>query len=156
MALNKNRKYTARRAKRICQELMKGKTLTKISEEEDMPSLPSIYSWLNPYHPQHHPEFLEAYKIAREVQAEVFADEIIDISDIIDADDPNAIDDQVRIARAKLRTDNRKWMASKIYPKKYSDKVQLTGANEEPLIPKEVKLVVNFVKTEGDETGNQC
>lgn len=150
MALNKNRKYTERRAKHICQELMKGKTLTKISEEEDMPSLVAIYSWLNPYHPQYHPEFVESYKLARKVQAEVLADEIKDISD------NDANDSQIKLGRDRLRTENRKWMASKMAPRKFGDKVELTGADGESLIPKEVKICVNFVspQKESDESGN--
>lgn len=132
---------------------MKGRTLTKISEEdEDIPSLVAIYSWLNPNHPQYHPEFVEAYKLAREVQAEVLADEIKDISD------DNTADNQVKLGRDKLRTDNRKWMAAHMAPKKFSDRVQLTGKDDEPLIPKEVKIVVNFVGSQKEDnepgTGN--
>lgn len=147
---NYQRHYTAKRAKHICQELMKGRTLTRISEEdEDIPTLVAIYSWMNPNHPQYHPEFVEAYNLARKIQAEVLADEIKDISD----NDTN--DNQVKLGRDKLRIDNRKWMAAKMSPKKFGDKVELTGADGDPLIPKEVKIVINLVpcKKENDEPG---
>nr|WP_206734938.1 MULTISPECIES: hypothetical protein [unclassified Bosea (in: a-proteobacteria)] len=37
------------------------------------------------------------------------------------------------IQRSKLRLDARKWMASKLQPKKYGDKVALTGGSGGPI-----------------------
>jgi len=42
-------------------------------------------------------------------------------------------------------------LASKLN-RKFSDKMQVTGANDEPLIPKEVQIVVNFGKKTDDST----
>jgi hypothetical protein len=63
--------------------------------------------------------FRERYARARECQAEVFADSITLIAD--GEGDPN--DKRVRI-------DARKWIASKLLPKKYGDRV-LHDATEE-------------------------
>ena len=65
--------------------------------------------------------FREQYAMAREVQAETMADEIVSI------DDGNGmgIEEKVALsARDRLRVDSRKWVASKLLPKKYGDKVQ--------------------------------
>jgi len=59
--------------------------------------------------------FANQYARAREAQTEALAEQIIPI-----ADDATEEDAQV----ARLRVDVRKWIASKILPKKYGDKVQ--------------------------------
>ena len=70
-----------------------------------------MYRWLNK-----HAEFRELYTQAREIQADVHADELVAIAD--DATPENA---QV----ARLRVDSRKWVASKLRPKTWGDKQQV-------------------------------
>ena len=65
--------YSVDVADTICQEIMTGKSLREICAREDMPGASTVYSWL-----REHPEFQEAYVQAREVQADVLADEIIE------------------------------------------------------------------------------
>jgi len=101
--------YSVDVADTICQEIMTGKSLRTICAQEDMPGASTVYSWL-----REHPEFQEAYVQAREVQADVLADEIIEIADT----EPDA---QV----ARNRIDARKWLASKLRPKKYGDHLKL-------------------------------
>ena len=66
-------------------------------------------------------DFRVQYARARDEQIEAWADQLIDISDDPDLD-PN------QVAQAKLRTDNRKWLMSKLKPGVYGDKVQHTDA----------------------------
>lgn len=75
------------------------------------------------------------------MQAEAFADEIIAIADGDAATDPAIA--AAMTARDKLRVDARKWIASKLAPKKYGEKVtqEHTGAGGEPL-----ELTVKFVR----------
>jgi len=93
----------------ICQEIMAGKSLREICAREDMPGASTVYAWL-----REHPEFQEGYALAREVQADVLADEVIEIADT--EPDPN---------RARVMIDARKWLASKLRPKKYGDHLKL-------------------------------
>ena len=101
--------YSVDVADTICQEIMTGKSLRTICAQEDMPGASTVYSWL-----REHPEFQEAYARAREIQADVLADEIVEIADT----EPDA---QV----ARNRIDARKWLASKLRPKKYGDHLKL-------------------------------
>ena len=62
-------------------------------------------------------------------QAHILAEEIISISDNSTHDtvydqDGNAKCNNEWIARSRLRVDSRKWIASKMLPKLYGDKVQ--------------------------------
>lgn len=96
-------------AEEICQELMAGKSLRQICAVEGMPGTATVYKWLGQYD-----AFRDSYARAREVQADVLADEIIEIADT--EPDPN---------RARVMIDARKWLASKLRPKKYGDRVAL-------------------------------
>jgi hypothetical protein len=93
--------------------------------------------WLNK-----HAEFRDQYARAREMQAEHFADEILEIAD----DGSNdwierenaagrvvAAIDHEHIQRSRLRVDARRWLMGKMAPKKYGDKVEVTGKDGGPL-----------------------
>ncbi len=81
------------------------------------------------------PEFSEQYARAREAQADKLAEEALQIADdgrsdtYVDADGNVKTDTEV-IQRSKLRVDTRKWLASKMAPKKYGDKVAIGGADD--------------------------
>ena len=67
------------------------------------------------------------YARACEDRTEMLADEILEISDEQNADtyqddEGNTITDGSAIQRSKLKVDTRKWLMSKMNPKKYSDK----------------------------------
>lgn len=84
------------------------------------------------------PERIEQYARAREAQADKHAEDILAISDdglndtYIDAEGNMRTDHDV-IARSRLRVDSRKWLASKMAPKKYGDKVVHAGDQNEPI-----------------------
>ena len=111
--------YSDEIAARICVMLSDGRTITSICSDSDMPSLDTVYSWL-----QRFPSFSEAYARAREAQQDTFAGQIIDIAD--NDDDPQ---------RARNRIDARKWHAAKTAPRKYGDRVmqEITGADGGPI-----------------------
>jgi hypothetical protein len=67
------------------------------------------------------PDYLDKYARAMEKRADFIFSEIIDIAD---NNDPNA-----DVQRDKLRVDARKWVVSKMLPKKYGDKIQLGDDN---------------------------
>lgn len=147
--------YTDGIAAHICRELMLGKTLTKICEDSRVPSMPTVFNWLNPKHGNFRPDFLEVYRTAREIQAEVLADQMMDIADDTSGDviikfDPKTKKREIltnhdNINRSRLKIETRKWEAAHMQPKKFSDRVQFTGKDDEPLMPQTVKLVVNFI-----------
>lgn len=131
----------------ICVRLAEGESLRSICRDDDMPSLATIFVWLGK-----HPEFVDQYARAREEQAETLASEIIDIADeectmVKSSKHPSAakdgedelevVFDSTAVARNRLRVDARKWVAAKLKPKVYGDKIQQehSGPNGEALIP---------------------
>lgn len=121
--------YSDSIADEICERLSNGESLRNICREEGKPSQSMIFRWLTK-----NEGFREQYAHAREAQAELLAAEILEIADdgkndtYVD-EDGNRRTDQDVIARSRLRVDARKWIASKLKPKVYGDKVQteLTG-----------------------------
>ena len=97
-----------------------------------------------------HPDFSEQYARAREAQADKLAEEILAIADdgrsdtYLDGEGNEKTDSEV-IQRSKLRVEARKWLASKMAPKKYGDKIQAehTGADGGAI---QVASTVTFVR----------
>jgi hypothetical protein len=107
-----------------------------------MPSYRTVMEWLDRY-----PDFARKYARARDIQIDLKAEEIVEIADdssrdwITDADG-NRLVDHDHISRDRLRVDARKWIAGKLKPKKYGDKLLHTGADGEGLIA--VKLSLDY------------
>lgn len=123
--------YNPELAAQICEHIAQGKSLRTIAEMEGMPHQATIMAWLD----GSRPEFSEQYARAREAQADKLAEEILAIADDGRSDTYLDADGNVKtytevIQRSKLRVDTRKWLASKMAPKKYGDKVAIGGADD--------------------------
>ncbi|GAA0494796.1 hypothetical protein [Tatumella punctata] len=116
--------YLPEVAEDICNLLMLGESLRSICKRPGMPAIRTVMNWL-----QRHEDFMQQYARAREIQAELLAEEIIEIADdssgdvIVDEDGREQTNHE-RVARSRLRVDARKWYASKLAPKRYGDKIQ--------------------------------
>lgn len=100
----------------ICVRIAEGESLRKICKDEKMPSLVTVWKWLN-----NSEELTKQYARAREEQAELFVDEIQEISDAKIPLGPDGKIDNGAVNQARLRIDARKWVASKLKPKKFGD-----------------------------------
>lgn len=128
MSVGRPTDYNEQVADIICERLADGESLRAICQDEDMPSKATVFRWLGK-----HKEFQDQYARAREEQAESFADEMVAISDeketkvvIASEDEQVVVFDSTAVARNRLRIDARKWVASKLKPKKYGDRVDST------------------------------
>ena len=82
------------------------------------------------------------YARAREYLIERMAQEIMDISD---QDVGLAVDgkkDWAAVQKHKLQVDTRKWLLSKLAPKKYGDKLEVSGDPANPLVQRIERVVV--------------
>ena len=100
---------------RICELLAAGQSMAQICRSEAMPAQSTVYRWI-----AESAEFSERYAHAREMQADMLADEIIEIADSCE---PEA----AAVAKAKARIDARKWLAARLAPKKYGDRVDVSA-----------------------------
>lgn len=120
-------KFSQEIADKICLQLSTScKGLAKICEDNSMPTVRTVYNWLrNP----EYVDFLHLYTRAREEQAHFMAEEIIDIADDVSKDnlttEVGEIENREWVNRSKIRIEARKWLASKLLPKKYGDKLDV-------------------------------
>lgn len=113
----------------ICERISDGESLRTVCSDQDMPNKASVFRWLSGSK-----QLSDQYARAREEQADAIFDEILDIADDArndwmarDGDDENggyALNGE-HVQRSRLRIDSRKWMASKLRPKVYGDKLDV-------------------------------
>lgn len=128
--------YNTDTADAICARLVEGESLRSICRDEAMPCTVTVFKWL-----REHPEFASQYARAREEQAETLAAEIVEIADetevraTTDGEEVRLALDPTAVARNRLRVDARKWVASKLKPKVYGDKVsaEISGPDGGPV-----------------------
>lgn len=127
---------------KICSKIAEGMSLRKICSENGMPTVGTVCLWLAKDR-----EFSEQYARAREAQAETMADEILDIADKIPPMNPTTgAYDSGAVNHQRLRIDSRKWVASKLKPKKYGDRLDLSSADG-TMTPKTVALDASKLST---------
>lgn len=116
----------------ICERIADGESVRDICSEEDMPNKGSFFRWL-----AKDKTLSDQYARAKEEQADVIFDEILSIADDARNDwmerrgeeDAGWQTNGENIQRSRLRIDARKWMAGKLRPKKYGEKLDLTHGN---------------------------
>lgn len=93
--------------------------------------------WLN-----NDPALAEEYARAREDLIELIAQEIIDLSDADVGLTPDGKKDWAAIQKHKLQVDTRKWLLSKLAPKKFGEKLELSGDQNSPLLIQKIERLV--------------
>jgi len=121
----------------ICLLIESGESLRAVLRQPDMPSSRTFYKWLDKSDTK-----VKQYARACEKRAEAIFEDILQIAD--DQENDVYKDEEGRefvnhnvINRARLRVDSRKWILSKLNPKKYSDKIQVDQSEfvTQPLFP---------------------
>lgn len=122
--------YSDELADLICQRIIDKRSLRAACQDDDIPGETAIYSWLAKY-----PDFANKYARAKAIVAEAMAEEILAISDdgsndyLVDVDGNQKIN-QEHVQRSRLRVDTRKWLLSKLLPKKYGDRLEVDNKGE--------------------------
>jgi len=127
--MSRPKQYTPELGDLVCSHISQGKSLAKIcSEHKTLPSPRTIYRWL-----REEDEFRQMYEVAKTDQAHFMAESIIDIADDGTNDwiEQSGNYDAIRayklngesVQRSRLRVDARKWIAARLLPKKYGDRL---------------------------------
>lgn len=102
--------YTPETAEYICEQLASGRGMLDITSDPGMPHASTVYRWL-----EARPDFATAYVRARERQADVMDERILEIADRCTAE--TAAADRVRLLAYQ-------WRAARLMPKLYGDRVK--------------------------------
>ena len=101
--------YSPELAEKILDRISEGESLRRICADDGMPDRRPVLRWL-----EADQELATKCARARELQADSIFDELREI-----AEDGNPED----VQRAKLRVSTLQWMAAKLAPKRYGDKL---------------------------------
>lgn len=123
-------------AAEVCGYLALGESLRKVCRRKGMPAPSTVFLWL-----RDHQEFSEQYTRAKEEAADMFVEDILEIADNSKKDKlPVYKVDEITgektlvgytesknsVRRAQVQIDSRKWLAMKLKPKKYGEKLDMT------------------------------
>jgi len=146
--------YTFEMSEQICTLLSGGMSLQDICKMDGMPTYTTVLVWLWRDTPENK-DFTRRYNEARQKQAEFMADDIIRISDdgggdwLIREDKdgkPVKVFCAEHVTRSRLRVDARKWVAARLYPKKYGDytRQEVSGPDGQPIQTTNVATQILF------------
>lgn len=118
---------------KICEEIEKGRSLRSILKEDDnMPSSSTFFIWLKE-------DTLKSkrYELATDLRTDILFDEIIEIAyNIEEGTTTKETERGIEITTGdmlghrRLKIDALKWSLSKLNPKKYGDKLDMTSGGE--------------------------
>lgn len=122
--------FTKELADKVCERIAEGKSMRTVCAPEDMPSISTVFKWL-----RENPEFAQQYARATEERTEAMSEDILDIADdgsndlmtIQKGNMSYEVENKEVTNRSRLRVDTRKWLMSKMKPKKYGDRVDVTS-----------------------------
>lgn len=119
--------HTKELADEICRRVAEGESLREVCRTPGYPADSTVRLW----YIQNREGFAEQYALAKQAQAERWADELLEIADDgtndwIERKDGKALNAE-HINRSRLRVDTRKWLLAKVLPKVYGDKLELSG-----------------------------
>jgi hypothetical protein len=114
----------------ICDEIAEGRSLRKVLLDEGMPDRTTFFKWIDD-----NKERINQYTRACEARADLIFDETFEIADntiegtVIETDDSGRTKEKKgdMLGHRKLQIDTRRWALSKMQPKKYGDKLDLSS-----------------------------
>lgn len=120
----------------ILTQISNGKSVRSILDNADRLKLPSCVTfteWLSD-----DSKLAKQYAHACEMRADYLFEQMLEIADdksqdtvmVVKNDMPVEVENREYINRSRLRVDTRKWFLSKLQPKKYGDKLDLTTDGE--------------------------
>lgn len=129
--------YNSRVAREICEGIAVGLSLQETLNRIGFlaPTTVTVYRWLEIY-----PDFREKYERARQLQADIFADQMIDLGRAV-LDDPKAA------AAHRVAVDILKWQAEMRNRGKYGKTVDESGKNK-PLDPAKLRAEIKRLEQE--------
>lgn len=125
VAIGRPTKYNKKLDDEICSRLASGESLNAICRDDHIPHRVNVMRWLLATDKPLYDDFRTNYALAREIQYQNMADDILDIADDGTNDWMGNNDEEnggyrvngEALGRSRLRVDTRKWFMSKVLPK---------------------------------------
>ncbi len=147
-------KYTQALSDKLCSELSQGKSLRTICKSTLFPSTVTVFKWMRT-----NEEFLNQYTRAKEESADALTDEMLDIADNANNDYMEELgkDGQSKgyqlngdhVRRSNLRIETRKWLASKLKPKRYGNNISVAVKESKEFSKENLDELESYLKEHG-------
>lgn len=136
MKMGRPSKCTPELTLAICKRIAEGESVRSIALDNEMPDASTIHRWVI----NDEQDFRKQYEEAKTIGLEVRAEEIENIAETMKD-----------IQRAKLVVDTKKWNMSKVAPKRFGDKLDMTSGGDkvQPLLVK----IIGKDEDNGDTNG---
>lgn len=132
-------KYSPKLAAAVCERIAAGESLRAVCAEPGMPSFQAFLRWTA----DNRDGLRALYSIALDMRAQYFADEIVELADRVEIGTrtkvrTDGVVEQITgdmVERSRLRVDARKWVASRLAPKRYGDRLsqEISGPDGGPI-----------------------
>lgn len=136
MARGKSKDEIQTIAQEVFKQMREGKSAFQACKFAGIPQS-TFNSWLNS-----DPELVAEYARAREDLHEHIAAEIVAIADQPVGSTESGATDTGAVQKQRLQVDTRKWLLSKLAPKKWGDKLELSGDQQNPLAIQTIERVI--------------
>lgn len=147
-------KYTKELADEVCSQLSEGKSMRTVCKDTKLPSSRTLFRWLRT-----NEEFCQQYTRAKEESADALTDEMLDIADNATNDYMEEIgkDGQSKgyqlngdhVRRSTLRIETRKWLASKLKPKRYGNNISVAVKESKEFSKENLDELESYLKENG-------
>ncbi len=150
--------FTPELGTKICDRIALGESTRNILKDTDMPSSSTFYKWLLDKDKK---DFSEQYETSCNIRAELMFEELNEIADDSSNDymkkvgidgEIQEVPNKEHVQRSRLRVDTRKWYLSKVLPKKFGEKIDMTTNGKDLPIPLLNGLYNNNSNTQGSES----
>lgn len=146
-----NKKQTA--FETIIERIANGESLREIvlnSPREEIPSFPTFFQWIS-----QNKELSKQYACACEIRSEILFDEMLYISDnteegeVLTEKENGTVEKKTgdMTQHRKLKIDTRKWILSKMNPKRFGDKLDITSKDESISTPVNQAEILESIKS---------
>jgi hypothetical protein len=142
--------YNQKIADRICGMLAEGEQLDVICSDPGMPPASTVRRWAC----EGREPFSSSYARARSIGYERLVSELLSITDA-DCTGPDGRADNALVQKQRLQVDTRRWLLSKLLPRQFGDRVEITGQDgSQPIVRIELVPVDPRPRLEADEAAS--
>jgi hypothetical protein len=106
---DRKKRYSMKIVKKVCVRIAEGESLRTIVLDDDMPSMPTIFKWLN-----EHAEFRALYQDARAAMADSFFEKFLDHLDDVESG-------RISPQAGRVLLDGEKWVMGRLNCPKYGE-----------------------------------
>jgi hypothetical protein len=119
--------FTETLATKICQRIADGESIRGICSAAEMPGTTTVFRWIASGKCE---GFREQYEASVQIRLETLGDALIELADApIERNAAGAID-SAAVQMRRLQIETRRWILSKLLPRKYGDRMGLDHQGE--------------------------